>query len=1015
MDNLNDRFKEMFEMIGSSLSNIILPFEHPLYTQIQQQQQLPLPSSTSTSNPQSSSSNNRPKSIRSTRSGTSLRSRSRLRMANNSNSKNTRSKSKRHHHHHHHHHHQQQQQNSNTNNNNQTIEKSTKSRRTRETTTMDKNNRSMDVTSTSDKYNDNSLPFASGLNVHLSDQQQQSTAIDRRYSCSVFFIQCIQHRKIALTKPSIRQAVWMPFMPMPMNKSWNEGGLAGLLIVLSNGDMDTFVQLKNRPPFQDRWIIEVAAIQLPQTLELINRITWMIKLDSKSNFKCCQDNDSLIWVDENKLDSGTLEYMWGPELIDFYRLHIQSSSSSTSSTTTSPPTMIPSPTIGLNNNDDIHKDRSKSYWCSLSTTTGHKSSFVEYSLDSAFQFLPRNPPRTDEEAMLLSSNLSEKDIERLYSDFLDHCFPSMAMAFHSFRVYMTKYGFQFEDERLTHLFFAFNYNSNGSITFPELLMGLACIDCHSIHNEVRAKFVMRYYDVHKRNFLTRDDIRQMITAIHPKLKRDEAEFKLNETLQAMEPNMTDINRISYKAFVGAVGSHRFRGTSKLCRADRPVFQMITNIIFTRRKKRSGHEFKWSSVIEEAYSGICSNCKEKQSILCNYLLRIDSNGYVESRHRLRSFKRRHRVDGGKSRSTYSSSSSSNSKRKHKNNLFHKTDDVDFEILNIAWSLIRMIRDFSLIKGDVKRPNGFMANNHKEWQQLYEWLLLLEKRVAEQLETEYRCVQVNSPAYIIGDIHGNIDDLLTLEQCLWKQFPAIDANLIFLGDYVDRGRWSIECVIYLMCLKILMPNKMTLLRGNHEVRPLQAHYSYKAECLTKYGEEIGGKIWELTNRMFDRLPLCAIIDEAIFCAHGGIPRSTIEIGEIQRLDNYMPEPEHSFPIAWEILWSDPIHQQQFLELACLMNGVEDPREGFLPNRKRGTAFVFNEDAATKFLKHNGLTHIVRAHEVPTNGFFFHFDKKCATIFSSSHYCGNNNECAVMLVEGDSIRIIRIDTTNNPSATD
>ena len=67
-----------------------------------------------------------------------------------------------------------------------------------------------------------------------------------------------------------------------------------------------------------------------------------------------------------------------------------------------------------------------------------------------------NPPRTDEEAMLLSSNLSEKDIERLYSDFLDHCFPSMAMAFHSFRVYMTKYGFQFEDERLTHLFFAFN-------------------------------------------------------------------------------------------------------------------------------------------------------------------------------------------------------------------------------------------------------------------------------------------------------------------------------------------------------------------------------------------------------------------------------------------------------------------------------------------------------------------------------------------------------------------------------
>ncbi|OTF74141.1 hypothetical protein BLA29_002612, partial [Euroglyphus maynei] len=665
--------------------------------------------------------------------------------------------------------------------------------------------------------------------------------MNRLYNCAVFFIHCIQHRKIALTKPSLRQAVWMPFMPMPANKSWNEAGLAGLLIVLSNGDMDTFVQLKNRPPFQDRWIIEVAAIQLPQTLELINRITWMIKLDAKlTNFQCCQDNDSLIWVDEKKLDSGTLDYMWGPELIDFYRLHIQSSSSTIQQ---------------QQNNDNNEKDKSKSYWCSLSTTIGRKSSFVEYNLDSAFQFLPRNPPRTDEEAMLL----------------------------------------------------------------------------------IRAKFVMRYYDVHKRNYLTRDDIRQMLVAIHPKLKRDDIELKLSETLQAMEPNVTDINRISYKAFVGAVGSHRFRGTSKLCRADRPVFQMITNIIFTRRKKRCGREFKWSSVIEETYSGTCSNCKEKQPILCNHLLRIDNNGYVDSRNRLKHFQRPPRQHHhGKSRTSYSSSSSSSGSNRKRRNFFHKSDDDDFEVLNIAWSLIRMIREFAPVKGDVKRPNGFMADNQNDCQQLYEWLSLMEKRLAEQFESENRCVIINSPAFLIGDIHGNLDDLLTLEQCLWKQYPAIDANLVFLGDYVDRGRWSIECVIYLMSMKILMPNKMTLLRGNHEVRPLQAHYSYRAECLTKYGDEIGGKIWELTNRLFDRLPLCAIIDEAIFCAHGGIPRNTIDIGEIQRLDNYIPEPEHSFPIAWEILWSDPIHQQQFLELACLMNGVEDPREGYLPNRKRGTAF-------------------------------------------------------------------------------
>jgi hypothetical protein len=66
-------------------------------------------------------------------------------------------------------------------------------------------------------------------------------------------------------------------------------------------------------------------------------------------------------------------------------------------------------------------------------------------------------------------------------------------------------------------------------------------------------------------------------------------------------------------------------------------------------------------------------------------------------------------------------------------------------------------------------------------------------------------------------------------------------------------------------------------------------------------------------------------------------------------------------------------------------------------------------------NGLSHVVRAPEVPTNGFFFHFDKKCATIFSCSHYCGNNNDCAVLFVDREQIRVVRVDTSNNASATD
>ena len=106
----------------------------------------------------------------------------------------------------------------------------------------------------------------------------------------------------------------------------------------------------------------------------------------------------------------------------------------------------------------------------------------------AFQYLPRNPPVTNEEHLLLSANLSEKDVERLYQDYLDHVFPGTVMTQHSFKVYMTKYGLQYADEqRFCATFRAFNYNNNGVITFPELLMGLACADNKSQHNETRAK------------------------------------------------------------------------------------------------------------------------------------------------------------------------------------------------------------------------------------------------------------------------------------------------------------------------------------------------------------------------------------------------------------------------------------------------------------------------------------------------------------------------------------------------
>jgi diadenosine tetraphosphatase ApaH/serine/threonine PP2A family protein phosphatase len=202
-------------------------------------------------------------------------------------------------------------------------------------------------------------------------------------------------------------------------------------------------------------------------------------------------------------------------------------------------------------------------------------------------------------------------------------------------------------------------------------------------------------------------------------------------------------------------------------------------------------------------------------------------------------------------------------------------------------------------------------------------------------------------LIGDVHGNLDDLITIERSLWKRYPLSGPNMVFLGDMVDRGKWSVECATYLLCLATIAPTKITLLRGNHEVRSLQCHYSYRVECIQKYGSDLGPKLWELTNRLFDLLPLCAVVDGAVFCAHGGIPRATTSLEEIAVIPEDIDDPEHQSQIAWEMLWSDPMAQPLFMETARLMKVDLTTCEGFLHNRKRGTAWTFNEEALNRFL--------------------------------------------------------------------
>lgn len=212
-------------------------------------------------------------------------------------------------------------------------------------------------------------------------------------------------------------------------------------------------------------------------------------------------------------------------------------------------------------------------------------------------------------------------------------------------------------------------------------------------------------------------------------------------------------------------------------------------------------------------------------------------------------------------------------------------------------------------------------------------------------------------------------------------------IFLGDYVDRGKWGFECALYLFCLKLLAPQKFILLRGNHEDRYINSTYSYKIELEHKYGPKVGHFFYELTNHVFDRLPVAATLDKAgPFMVHGGIPFSAVgqNLGKlISSLPKVNSEPRHT-PLIWEILWSDPSDNLSFRDeyenMVDALNRQEASfpsqatrpdeiiaqqyRLGFLPNRKRGAGHVFNELALGTFLATNGCSHLIRY------SFIYHF---------------------------------------------
>ena len=137
-----------------------------------------------------------------------------------------------------------------------------------------------------------------------------------------------------------------------------------------------------------------------------------------------------------------------------------------------------------------------------------------------------------------------------------------------------------------------------------------------------------------------------------------------------------------------------------------------------------------------------------------------------------------------------------------------------------------------------------------------------KAKEVLIEENNIVMMSSPVNIVGDIHGQFYDLVNMFNIIG---PVVKTNYLFLGDYVNRGKFSIQVFLLLLCLKLKYPENVVLLRGNHESRILTYTYGFYDECRKNYGSS---NVWKYCTDLFDYLSLAAIINSKVFCVHGGI---------------------------------------------------------------------------------------------------------------------------------------------------
>ena len=256
-----------------------------------------------------------------------------------------------------------------------------------------------------------------------------------------------------------------------------------------------------------------------------------------------------------------------------------------------------------------------------------------------------------------------------------------------------------------------------------------------------------------------------------------------------------------------------------------------------------------------------------------------------------------------------------------------------------------------------------------------VMIILNKLKEVLNKEENVLYVNGKVTVCGDIHGQLFDLFNLFDTTFpiKERITNGEKIVFMGDYVDRGYQSAETFLFLAFLKILYPENVFLLRGNHESRQINQVYGFFLDCQQLYGNT---GIWFLFNEVFDYLPLAAIVNTSFYCVHGGLSPSARSILHLSVIKRRLEIPTEG-PLA-DVTWSDP---------------HDGMNKNFIPNN-RGAGFIFGNLQAEEFCHINNIKLIVRSHQLAEEGYNFNCNNKVLTVWSAPNYSYRNvNKACVM----------------------